>query len=271
MFFIGAVPALLAIWLRRLMPESPRWLASQGKIEDADRALQVIENEISKKVQLPPLPNQLPALVKERASIASLFQGQYLGRTLLVWSLMLCASIVGYSLLTWMPTIYRTVLHLPVEQTLQYGLIGSIASFLGVISGAFLVDAIGRRPAFALGFFGSALALGILWRIALQVPAVYVAVLAAVGLYFISVLLSGLYLYVPEIYPTRMRALGTGTGSAWLRAGSIIGPSLVGWLLSVSDLSIVFSMFAVVALIGGALMLGFAIETRGRALEELAP
>ena len=271
MFFIGAVPALLAIWLRRLMPESPRWLASQGKIEDADRALQVIENEISKKVQLPPLPNQLPALVKERASIASLFQGQYLGRTLLVWSLMLCASIVGYSLLTWMPTIYRTVLHLPVEQTLQYGLIGSIASFLGVISGAFLVDAIGRRRAFALGFFGSALALGILWRIALQVPAVYVAVLAAIGLYFISVLLSGLYLYVPEIYPTRMRALGTGTGSAWLRAGSIIGPSLVGWLLSVSDLSIVFSMFAVVALIGGALMLGFAIETRGRALEELAP
>jgi MFS transporter, putative metabolite:H+ symporter len=271
MFFIGAVPAVLAIWLRRLMPESPRWLASRGRLEEADQALQVIENEISKKAKLPPLPDRLPPLVTERATFASLFQGQYLGRTLLVWSLMLCTSIVGYSLLTWMPTIYRTVLHLPVEQTLQYGLVGSIASFLGVISGAFLVDAIGRRSAFALGFFGSALALGVLWKIALQVPAVYVVVLAAVGLYFISVLLSGLYLYVPEIYPTRMRALGTGTGSAWLRAGSIIGPSLVGWLLSVSDLSTVFLMFAVVALIGGALILGFAIETRGRVLEELAP
>jgi MFS transporter, putative metabolite:H+ symporter len=255
------------------MPESPRWLASQGKLHEADETLKAIETEVTRNqtVKLPPLLGRMPALVKERATLASLFQGQYLGRTLLIWALMLCTSIVGYSLLTWMPTIYRTVLKLPVEQTLQYGLVGSIASFLGVISGAFLVDAIGRRPTFAMGFFGSAIALGILWSIALNAPAIYVVGLAAVGLYFISILLSGLYLYVPELYPTRMRALGAGTGSAWLRVGSIIGPTLVGWLLSVSDLSTVFLVFAVIGVIGGLLIIGFATETRGRILEELAP
>lgn len=273
MFFIGALPALLAVWLRRLMPESPRWLAGQGRLAEADDALKTIENEVTRGgvARLPDLPTDFPPLVKQRATIASLFQGQYLGRTLLVWGLMLCASIVGYSLLTWMPTIYRTVFKLPVEQTLQFGLVGSIGSFLGVISAALLVDVIGRRPTFVLGFFGSAVALGILWKIALQVPPVYVVALAAIGLYFISILLSGLYLYVPEIYPTRMRAIGAGTGSAWLRVGSIIGPSLVGWILGVSDLTTVFLMFAVVGLIGGLLMLLFAIETRGRVLEEVAP
>jgi putative MFS transporter len=273
MFFIGALPALLAIWLRQLIPESPRWLAGHGKLREADQALKAIENEVSRsgRVELPALPAEFPPLVKGRATIANLFEGRYLGRTLTVWALMLCTSIVGYSLLTWMPTIYRTVLKLPVETTLQYGLVGSTASFLGVVCGAFLVDAIGRRPTFALGFFASAVALGILWKIALGVAPVYVMGLAAIGLFFISILLSGLYLYVPEIYPTRMRALGTGTGSAWLRAGSIIGPSLVGWILSVSELTAVFLMFAVVAVIGGILIMLLAIETRGRLLEELAP
>jgi putative MFS transporter len=272
MFFIGAVPALLAIWLRRLMPESPRWLAGRGRLAEADEVLSKVEAEVSRggTVRLPALPDRLPAPATERATIASLFQGPYLGRTLIVWSLMLGTSIVGYGLLTWMPSIFRTVFKLPVGVTLEYGLISSIASFLGVLSGAYLVDVIGRRPSFILGFFGSGAALAILWQIALQVSPVYVMALAAIGLYFISYLLSGLYLYVPEIYPTRMRALGTGAASAWLRIGAIAGPSLVGWILVVSDLSSVFLMFAAVAVLGGLIMLGLAIETRGRALEELA-
>ena len=133
------------------------------------------------------------------------------------------------------------------------------------------MDAIGRRPAFIIGFLGSAVALGILWKVALSVAPIYVVILAAIGLYFISFLLSGLYLYVPEIYPTRMRAMAMGIASAWLRIGAIIGPSLVGWILGASDLNSVFLMFAAAGLIGGLIVLFFAIETRGRILEEVAP
>jgi putative MFS transporter len=272
MFYIGALPAILAIWLRWLMPESPRWLASRGRLSEAQDVVQKIEAEVVKSgASLPPLAATFPPLVKERATIASLFQGQYLARTIAVWCLMLCTSIVGYGLLTWMPTIYRTVLKLPVSETLQYGFAGSVASLLGVLSTAFLVDAIGRRPAFIIGFLGSAVALGILWKVALSVAPIYVVILAAIGLYFISFLLSGLYLYVPEIYPTRMRAMAMGIASAWLRIGAIIGPSLVGWILGASDLNSVFLMFAAAGLIGGLIVLFFAIETRGRILEEVAP
>ena len=232
-----------------------------------------IELEVSKdgKVPLPPLPEHFPAISTKQAGFASLFEGQYLGRTIALWSLMFCTSIVGYGLLTWMPTIYRTVLKLPVSEALQYGLVGSIAGLFGVWSGAFLVDLIGRRPTFMLGFFGSSVALGILWWISLQVSPIYIVALSSVGLFFITMLLSGLYLYVPELYPTRMRALGAGVASAWLRIGAIVGPSLVGLILGVSDLSSVFLMFALAGVVGGMIILFVAVETRGRALEELAP
>jgi putative MFS transporter len=272
MFIIGALPAFLAVGLRMLMPESPRWLASRGRLAEAETVVKTIEQEITKSGgQFLSSELLLSPLVKESATLASLFQGQYLARTIAVWCLMLCTSIVGYGLLTWMPTIYRTVLKLPVSETLQYGVAGSVASLLGVLSTAYLVDAIGRRPAFILGFLGSAVALGVLWKAALSIAPIYVVALAAVGLYFISILLSGLYLYVPEIYPTRMRAMATGIASAWLRFGAVIGPSLVGWILGVSDLHSVFLMFAAAGVLGAVIVFFFAVETRGRVLEEVAP
>jgi len=273
MFYIGAVPALLAIFLRRLMPESPRWLASKGRLQEADQVLDKVEAEVTSngKTLLPAIPEKIPPIVAGEANMASLFQGQYLGRTIALWILMFCTSIVGYGLLTWMPTIYRTVLKLPVSEALQYGLVGSVASLLGVLSGAFLVDLIGRRPTFMLGFFGSAIPLAVLWWTPLPIATLYVVTLAGIGLYFISMLLSGLYLYVPELYPTRMRALGAGVASAWLRIGAIVGPSMVGWILGVSDLNSVFLMFALVGVVGGLVILFATIETRGRPLEQLAP
>ena len=72
-------------------------------------------------------------------------------------------------------------------------------------------------------------------------------------------------------YPTRLRAVGTGFGSAWLRAGSSIGPILVGTIVADLGIRYVFAAFAAVALVGGLVTLLFAIETRGRVLEELSP
>jgi putative MFS transporter len=273
MFYIGALPALLAIFLRQLMPESPRWLAGKGRLQEADQVMNKIEAEVTRNgtTLLPAIPADIPPIATAQGSLASLFEGRYLARTITLWALMFCTSIVGYGLLTWMPTVYRTVLKLPLNEALQYGLAGSVASLLGVLSGAFLVDLIGRRPTFMLGFFGSAIALAVLWRMPLQIAPIYIVVLAGIGLYFISMLLSGLYLYVPELYPTRMRALGAGAASAWLRIGAIVGPSMVGWILGVSDLSSVFLMFALAGLVGGLVILFATIETRGKPLEQLAP
>jgi putative MFS transporter len=76
----------------------------------------------------------------------------------------------------------------------------------------------------------------------------------------------------PELYPTRMRAWATATGSSLNRVASAIGPALVGALLGAAlGLGAVFAMFAVAAALGTATMAWLGIETKQRVLEELAP
>jgi putative MFS transporter len=87
---------------------------------------------------------------------------------------------------------------------------------------------------------------------------------------FIAMLLAGIYVYMPEIYPTRMRALGSGTGSAWMRLGSIVGPAIVGAILGQAGIGTVFLFFALTGLAGALVVVLFAIETKGKVLEEIA-
>jgi putative MFS transporter len=78
-----------------------------------------------------------------------------------------------------------------------------------------------------------------------------------------------LYLYTPEIYPTRMRAIGTGAATCWLRLASAAAPLLVGSIVATGGIRSVFLMFAGVAVIG-ALASSFMLETRNRPLEDIA-
>lgn len=80
-----------------------------------------------------------------------------------------------------------------------------------------------------------------------------------------------LYLYAAELYPTRLRAMGIGFSTAWLRAGSAIGPVMVGLVVGGYGIQYVFSVLAVVALVGGLVTFLFAIETKGQVLEKLSP
>jgi putative MFS transporter len=79
-----------------------------------------------------------------------------------------------------------------------------------------------------------------------------------------------LYLYTPEIYPTRMRAIGTGAATCWLRLASAAGPVLVGYLVAQSGTAAVFLMFAAAGVVG-AIAATAMLETRNRPLEEIAP
>jgi putative MFS transporter len=98
-----------------------------------------------------------------------------------------------------------------------------------------------------------------------------ILVFATMAYSIIQTVTLSLYLYSGELYPTRIRALGTAFGSAWLRLGSAIGPLLVGWIVGSYGIAPVFLTFAGVLCVGGLVCFWFSLESKGRVLEELSP
>jgi putative MFS transporter len=270
MFYIGALPAILAMFLRILLPESPRWLAVHGRTAEAEAALSRIESETQKSLGTPlPPPQPVVTTRDQRASWSDLFGEQYLRRTLVVWVIWFAAYFCNYGLAIWLPTIYRTVFKLPLDVSLRYSLITQAVGLLGTLICALSIDYVGRRLWFAVAFAGGAISLGALASVA-SPTATQLLTYMTIAYFFISTINIGVYLYTPELYPTRARALGVGTATAWLRLASMIGPTAVGYMIA-GGLQSVFVMFATVAAIAAVVTALFAIETKGRVLEEVSP
>lgn len=272
MFYIGAAPAILVFFLRRLLPESPRWLANQGRVKEADAIVTRIEQSIAASGRpLPPLRPQATAPAQPgKTRWREIFAGIYLRRTLVVWALCYSCYTLSYGLTTWLPTLYRTLFHLPLSTALGYGLTTQTIGLLGSTTCAFLIDRVGRRRWFTMAYGGGGLALGALWFTG-AARAMPVLICASISYFFTASVSLSLNLYTSELYPTRMRALGSSLASAWVRVASAIGPSLIGFMLTSHGIASVFVLFGGIAVAGGVVTALWAVETRGRLLEEVSP
>lgn len=272
LFALGAIPILLLPALFRL-PESPRWLAVRGRLDDADAAMRRIEAEIAGRHGELPEPRPITTTVAvdtSRGRFIEAFQGVYLRRTLMLAAIWGSAYFVNYGIASWLPTLYRTVFEVSVDTALHYSIFTTVAGLVGCLAVAFLIDNLGRRICITSSMVLCAALLFLLAGTGTG-SAVTVLLWSAGAALFVFAVNMALYVYTAELYPTRMRAIGCAIGGAAGRLGIIVGPLVLGGILDAGGtLTLVFGLFGLVALVGAIVVGLFATETREKTLEEIS-
>lgn len=280
LFGIAGLALPFAFLARRILPESPRWLEAHGRWREADALLRRLESAAPSGSAISearvPAPDRAPAAVTEsrRTRLSEAFAGEYLGRTLLVWTLFFTVYFVQYGLNAWLPALYVKIGGLPPQRALGLAVVNGCMALGAAIVFGLTVDRIGRRTWFLVGFALSIA--GVIWAIValavFRASAWPVLFSAAIPLTVGTAVNAGLiYLYAPELFPTRMRAWATATGSAASRLGSILAPIIIGALLQARlGLTSVFALLGVACGVGLIAVAVGGIETKQRTLEELA-
>lgn len=259
MFGLGAVPLLLLPFTLGL-PESPRWLAGRGRVDDAAQALERLGCG-----ELPPAEARLAVEIgKERVPFASLLARDIRGTSIITALLWFLTSLVSFGLVTWIPSIYVNEFNIPVADALRYSALVSVSIFILPIILRQTIDIIGRRP---MPMFGTAIGgIALIAMIFIDHGAtLWLVGLVIIGQIGISIGSMVLWPYTAETYPTRTRSLALGTSSSVARAASMLTPLLVGGILQVTgSITPVFLVFGLAALAVALLWRFGTKETAGK-------
>ncbi|WP_448594735.1 MFS transporter [Thermoflexus hugenholtzii] len=258
---ISALPGLIVFWIRRYVPESPRFLLVHGREEETRAILRQVAREngaaLPEDIRLvvPPAP---------QVSVGDLWRRPYTRTTALLWLIWFGISLGYYGVFTWLPSLFvqRGMTFL---RSYEYIFILTLAQLPGYFSAAYLVERLGRRMTLGLYLIASGI-FTYLFAVAVSLPA-YVA--AAIWMSFFALGAWGaLYAYTPEAYPTQLRTTGMGAASGMTRIAGALAPTLGGYLLGVS-MPLALTVFAAAYVLSGLAALSLPYETKGQPLADV--
>ena len=270
-FWIGALPALFAIVYYKTIPESPRYLESAGKTEEADSLVSIMEEQagVRYKGEKREEENKSSA-EKIRITFKDLWSRKYIRSTVVLWIIWFGVNFGYYGFVLWTPTLLVGK-GFTLVKSFEFTLIMCLAQLPGYYSAAWLVERIGRKKLLSTYFAGTALAA---WLFG-HANSVTEVLLFGSLLYFFSLGAWGcVYAYTPEVYPTVARGSGSGWATAFGRLGAFSAPFVVPVIYNAygtqTGFTYVFIMLtAVFATVAVAVAI-LGTETMGKSLEEIS-
>lgn len=271
---LTALPILMLLWWRRSLPESPRFLLSQGRAEEAESVVSRLEDRVRKAIgrELPPVAEEQFTITEHRAKInpwtalRAMWSAPMRRRTSVIWVTWFVITFCYYGFFAWIPTLLigRGI---SVTTSFSYSIIIYLAQIPGYFSAAYLNDKLERKYTIAIYLTGAAVSA---YWLSQSNDATMIVVAAAFLSFFLNGTYAGVYAYTPELFPTWMRAMGTGFSSAVGRIGSILAPTIIGVFSASLGFAGVFIMTTTILVIGVLTVVFFGVSTAGKPLEGIA-
>ncbi len=264
MFILGGLGALGVWYLRKALPESPRWLESAGRTDEAEAILQTIEREVSLHHPFPPPMPDTP--LPPSRDLTALIGPALLPRMLVGAVTLIVANTLIYGFVTFLPTFFVQEGR-GIARSFAYSLIMSVGAPVGSAIGALTADSWGRRPTIIGASLLTILLGGIYPFISDPMLLLVTGFLLMIPIYVQVTLLFAIY--IPELFPTDVRMRAGGICNTFGRGATILTPFLVVALLRSYGIGGVLTLMIGFLIVQIIVVLRFGIEPKKRRLEDM--